>query len=283
MSSIMDELRRLQGRRTQPHAPLDGVVPPSEPSPPPEPPAHARIVPACPKARSIPTHIVAILAFALVGLVALLMLPTLGGRRESAAKKTAAAPDTVLAKAERQPPAEPDAARPAETSPGATPEQKVSPPTAPDGASGESSEEPAELAAFLDPIERLPEPRFELASVPAPTDAQPVEETVPADETADTAAGTLEETVTEPARVLTEAEDEANKAAIRGLAVHAVFGDDHGIVVYSSAGELREGSHFNGMDVKQVTTRSVLFECGNKRYRWLLPGRRTATADAGPT
>ena len=278
MSSIMDELRRLQGRRTQPHAPLDGVLPPPEPSPVP-----AQVVAARPKAQVSPARVVGILAFALVGLVALLMLPTLGGRRESAAKKTAAAPDTVLAKAERHPPAEPDVARPAGTSPDAAPERKVSPPTAPDGVSGESSEEPAELAAFLNSIETLPEPRFELASLPAPTDAQPVEETVPADETADTAAGTLEETVTEPARVLTEAEDEANRAAIRGLAVHAVFGDDHGIVVYSSAGELREGSHFNGMDVKQVTTRSVLFECGNKRYRWLLPGRRTATADAGPT
>ena len=279
MSSIMDELRRLQGRRTQPHAPLDGVLPPPEPSPVP-----AQVVAARPKAQVSPARVVGILAFALVGLVALLMLPTLGGRRESAAKKTAAAPDTVLAKAERQPPAEPDAARPAETSPDAAPERKVSPPTAPDGVSGESSEEPAELAAFLNSIETLPEPRFELASLPAPAGAQPVEEAALADETADVpAAGTLEETVTEPARVLTEAEDEANRAAIRGLAVHAVFGDDHGIVVYSSAGELREGSHFNGMDVKQVTTRSVLFECGNKRYRWLLPGRRTATADAGPT
>jgi hypothetical protein len=37
------------------------------------------------------------------------------------------------------------------------------------------------------------------------------------------------------------------------------------------------------MDVVEVTTRSVVFECGNKRYRWCLPSRagHAATTKAG--
>jgi hypothetical protein len=74
-----------------------------------------------------------------------------------------------------------------------------------------------------------------------------------------------------PVRILTLEEDEANKAAIRELKVFGVLADEQGVGVYTSEGELRAGGQFRAMQVTEVTLRSVLFECGNKRYRWLLP------------
>jgi len=72
-------------------------------------------------------------------------------------------------------------------------------------------------------------------------------------------------------RVLTQEEDEANRAAIRDLKVLAVLAGDKGVGVYTSAGELRTGKQFGGMDIARVTNRYVIFECGNKRYKWMLP------------
>jgi hypothetical protein len=74
-----------------------------------------------------------------------------------------------------------------------------------------------------------------------------------------------------PVRTITKAEDEANKAAIRALKVHAVLSDEHGIGLYTSEGHLHEGSSFRGMEVKTITSRYVVFEYGPKRYKWLLP------------
>jgi hypothetical protein len=74
-----------------------------------------------------------------------------------------------------------------------------------------------------------------------------------------------------PVRVLTLEEDEANKAAIRGLKVFGVLADERGVGVYTSEGELRAGGRFHEMEVTEVTLRFVLFESGSKRYRWLLP------------
>lgn len=74
-----------------------------------------------------------------------------------------------------------------------------------------------------------------------------------------------------PVRILTQEEDEANKAAIRGLKVLGVLADDRGVGVYTSSGELRAGGRFHGMQITEVTLRSVLFESGNKHYRRLLP------------
>jgi hypothetical protein len=337
MSSIMDELRRLQGRRTP--APSD-VAPPT-------PDAASPLLQAEPvrsRSQVSPRHLVGILVVALAGLIALLVLPTLGRSKETAAGRTTP-PDIVLAQAEKHPEAPPEPVS----------RQKVAPPDAPEAGGGELSAGDAAPAAVFDPaetlqepafalaanaihaagneadtalaqadppdteepavalasFETLTEPRFELASVhlvkddaqaqtdpataedagpvaedagPVAEDAGPVaEDAGPMAEAADDDDGSLEAAVTQPVRVLTEAEDEANKAAIRGLSVRAVFGDETGITVYTSAGPLREGVRFRGMDVVEVTTRSVVFECGNKRYRWCLPNRaeRAATTKAG--
>jgi len=74
-----------------------------------------------------------------------------------------------------------------------------------------------------------------------------------------------------PVRMLTQAEHEANMTAIRGLRVLGVFEDGKGVAVYTSAGELRAGEQFNEMDITEVTLKYVVFECGNKRYKWMLP------------
>jgi len=71
--------------------------------------------------------------------------------------------------------------------------------------------------------------------------------------------------------MLTQAEHEANMTAIRGLRVLGVFEDGKGVAVYTSAGELRAGEQFNEMDITEVTLKYVVFECGNKRYKWMLP------------
>jgi hypothetical protein len=140
----------------------------------------------------------------------------------------------------------------------------------PAGPAEETPAEPVEVVRAepveetpAEPAERKPaepvevaraEPVEEAASEPEEVASEPVEEEAPA----------------APVRVLTRAEDEANKAAIRGLKVMAVFGDERGIGVYTSGGELRRGGRFQGMDITQVTLKYVVFECGNKRYKWML-------------
>ncbi|MBN1916326.1 MAG: hypothetical protein JW889_00335 [Verrucomicrobia bacterium] len=283
MSSIMDELRKLQGGRT--------------PSPPP--PTLSGPPPTRPSFRLNPVYAVGFLAVVLAGLVAMLVLPTLGRSRARAPAQTVSQPRIITARAEER--SDPPAGTPAPgvASARTQPEQVVSTPDMPEDADSTSGEQPDETASCTDPIEASPESALTLGAVAdrgpepktdraleqadptavepeRPASAQNAEENVPATtgpaEKA-LAAGTLADTVTEPDRVLTEAEDEANRTAIRALTVQAVFGDDNSVVVYTSAGQLRQGTRFKDMDVMEVTTRSVLFQCGKKRYRWCLPSR----------
>jgi hypothetical protein len=123
-----------------------------------------------------------------------------------------------------------------------------------------AEEEPATVLAnarVLDAAEGFGQPHFGLVEAAAGTAAAP------------------------PVRTLTEAEDKANKAAIRSLKVFGVMSDERGIGVYTSEGELRKGCRFSGMTITEVTPQYVVFECGSKRYRWLLPrGRPASKADA---
>ena len=135
-----------------------------------------------------------------------------------------------------------------------------------DVGSGSDAAEPEAAPAeeaLVEPVEEAPaEPVVVVAEPQAEAPAEPVEE-APV-ERVESAAPAV------PVRVLTQAEDEANKAAIRGLKVMAVFGDERGIGVYTLRGELRRGGRFSGMDITQVTLKYVVFECGNKRYKWML-------------
>jgi len=313
MSSIMDELRRLQGKRT-----------PGRPSRSPEAsrlldesgPVNARLADA-PGARvpvrptmadrpsGRPTLLPAGLVVGLVVAVAL-SVAVLGGRRQKESTPVAVASHQVGPEevAETDEPVE-IAEKPLDT------EETVGdtePVELAAGAEPNQDAEPTEAALVLarlhvvDAIETFDEPRFEVVEPPSrePQDAQPA--TQPDEQLAqavDAAPGDAEaapgpepvaeatpeaveravpEPAEEPLRVLTEAEHEANKTAIRSLKVFGVIADDHGVGVYTSEGELRTGDRFNGMAVTEVTSKYVVFECGNKRYRWMLP-RRRARAD----
>jgi len=240
MSSIMDQLRTLQGKRAASQPPGDSGLPPVGG---PDVRAPAR---GAQRARRYGLMIGVLVGFAVLG-ASLVVFK--GG-----------APTPVETR-----PAAAEAAQPSgESGPGVqlalaldlrdtAPEPAEEPPSDP---APSVSLEPVEEAA-PEPVEEAPpEPPEEAASEPvgeAPPEPEPE---VPSKA---------------PVRVLSQAEHEANMAAIRGLQVVGVLDDGKGIGVYTSEGELRAGGQFDRMDIAEVTLRYVVFESGNKRYKWMLP------------
>ena len=323
MSSIMDELRRLQGKRTpgRPSSSPDpsGVPDASEPLD-----AQLADMPVAPilthrTAAGHPGKHTRLLLGGLIAALAVaaaLSIAVLGGRprEESAPVQLAsrqAAPEQVAEGADPAP-AVPDATGPPGPDIAADNEPVASdqPVEVAENAEPRQETEPTDTALVLarlrvlEALEPLHEPRFELVEPPGgephenepatQPDQQPAEVASPGpgdapaapapEPVAEAGPEAVERAVPEPAeepvRILTKAEDETNKAAIRSLKVFGVLADDRGIGVYTSEGELRKGDRFNGMAITEVTSRYVLFECGNKRYRWMLP-RRHARADRG--
>jgi hypothetical protein len=272
MSSIMDELRRLQGRRTpgRPLAPPDPSSMPDASEPldgqlvdAPRAPIGAGGASAAQPARSPRALLGGLIAILVVATV--LSVIALAGR-----SRERSAPATLASRQEMSQ----ETTAPADV---AAPAPDIVEPTEPNL---EADTTPAEIDLVLarlhvvEAIEPLAEPRFELVEPPA-GQAHDGAEAAPDPEAAEPDAP---EPAKEPVRVLTTAEDKANKAAIRSLKVFGVIADERGVGVYTSEGELRKGERFNGMAIIEVTSRYVLFECGNKRYRWMLP-RRHAHAD----
>jgi len=352
MSSIMDELRRLQGKRTPGRSsrspvPL-GVPDASEPLDAPLVDAPGAPILTHRAAAEHPGRHTRLLLGGLIAVLAVaaaLSIAVLGGRPREESAQVALAPSQDAPKETTEPadvanpapeahdaaePAGPDVAPDGEPIAADQPMEVAYKPLEAEGAVGGDGEpvevnRPVELATDVEPdqeaeaaetdlvlarlqvleaIETFHEPRLELVEPPAgePHDAEPVtppdqqlaqaesagssdapvasapEPVAEADPEA--VEGAIPEPAKEPVRVLTQAEDEANKAAIRSLKVFGVIADDNGVGVYTSEGELRQGDRFSGMAITEVTSRYVLFECGNKRYRWMLP-RRHARADAG--
>jgi len=317
MSSIMDELRRLQGKRT-PGRPSSSPDPSDVPDASEPLDAQLADAPGAPvlthrAAAGHPGEHTRLLLGGLIAALALaaaLSIAVLGGwpREESA----------PVAMASRQD-APQETTEPADVADPAPDVHAATEPPGPDVAADNepvAADQPVEVAEAVEPsqeadaakmdlvvarlhvleaIEPLHEPPGgeshdaepatppdqQLAEVASPGsgDAPAAPAPEPAAEASPEAVErAVPEPVEEPVRILTKAEDEANKTAIRSLKVFGVLADDRGIGVYTSEGQLRKGDRFNGMAITEVTSRYVLFECGNKRYRWMLP-RRHARAD----
>jgi hypothetical protein len=283
MSSIMDELRRLQGKRS-PGRPSSMPDTPGVPDEPGRLDVQLADSPGTPvltdrTATEQTGRRTALLVGGLIAALAVavaLSVSVLGGRRQDESEAV------VLASRQVAP-------------------EKVAQPVKAESPVG--AEEPIELAADVEPgpaagaadtamvlarlhvletIETFDEPRFEPVEPPR-AEAQDAEPTTQPDqqlaeaasvELGEAPAAPSPEPVEKPVHILTRDEDEANKTAIRSLKVFGVLADDDGVGVYTSEGELRTGDRFNGMTVTEVTSRYVVFERGNKRYRWMLPHRR---------
>jgi hypothetical protein len=290
MSSIMDELKTLQSERTGSGAPGRGETGDDEP------PAGGGPVLRTPgRGRRRPPGLVLGVGIAIGALAAALVLPGRGG-------KPPARDGSTLARATEQPAEETEDAGsvpaagaqtiPNEAEPEATPDRALAPtePEVPEAPEARTTE-----PAVVKPDDADGAVAAQAASEAEESPEGPPDESTrlaAADEAAESPGESGPEAVEEahlepvkeappPVRVLTPAEDAANKAAIRGLKVFGVLVDQKGVGVYTSEGELRVGSRFKEMDVTEVTSRYVVFESGNKRYRWLLPGRRAAKAGGG--
>ncbi len=279
MSSIMDELKTLQGKRDASRVGGDAGERPAEP---PASPAPMLGAPQAPRRRR--SGLVLGVLIALVALGVALVLPRLGGRSRAGERPTVAAAD------EHPSESSPDAQGDAVANAGGAVAHDAEPDATDDTPVALAEADTHEVAGAGATGVALVEPRdVDDTTIPEVADGASAPEE-PADESAapEEATARVEETRPElvkgaapalPVRVLTLAEDEANKAAIRGLKVFGVLADEKGIGVYTSAGELREGSRFNEMDVTKVTSRYVILECGNKRYKWMLPRRRAMRAE----
>lgn len=280
MSSIMDELKTLQSERTGSGAP--GPAETGDDGPPA---GGAPVLGTPGRGRRRPPALVLGVVIALGALAAALVLPGRGGKSppgetSTAARRDEGVPDTRDAQATTETDATElalakphDAAGPAasEAAGGiATPEKPADADSeggadAEGGAAGEVDESPEGP-----PDEGVgPDTTTEVAEASGEAGSEPVE--AAGTEPDEGAGPEPPKKVAPPVRVLTKAEDEANKVAIRGLKVFGVLVDDKGGGVYTSAGELRVGSRLNDMQVTEVTARYVIFKSCNKRYRWMLP------------